>query len=132
MEEPKLGGIQLQKNQTEDLTNNRSQFNENNGLLNRNDSQNRANLEAQRKMQQDQQEWRMELQRKEQERFIQLQQQRQEQQERFMQLQIEQQQQRKKQEKDRQADNQLKYWSCVNAMMEKGRSGSEAQSYCRK
>ena len=71
----------------------------------------------------------MALQRIEQERQMEL---LQTEQERLLELQREEQQRRKKLERDQQADGQLKYWSCVNAMLKRGYSGADAQFQCRR
>ena len=128
VQDPTSHRVQIKKLPMEEPVKNRPSMQGNSELTNNNESHYRASLEAEFNQKRQEQERWMEMQAREQQRLIELQNQ---QQERFMEFQREEQQRRKKAEKDRQADNQLRYWSCVNAMMEKGRSGSAAQSYCR-
>ena len=86
-------------------------------------------VEAERKRRIQEQERLMNLQRIEQERQIEL---LREEQEKLIELQSEEQRRRKKLERDQQADDQLKYWSCVNAMLKRGYSGADAQFQCRR
>jgi hypothetical protein len=80
-------------------------------------------IESQRK----EQEQRMELQREELKMRMELEGQ---QHEKLMELQSQEQQRREKLEKDRLADQQMMYWRCVNEMKDRGYDNNETLTYC--